>query len=122
MVITALIIPADESQAPVLAPIEPSLARAQRLVGGYLEGLPSDTEAGWVAYGNEESKIYGLPANLRAHAVLVELGGHNPADVLQGLVFLVGFGDDGEWIDVPDFLPGKVQEVLGVEVQAGLAP
>lgn len=102
MVITALIIPADRAAAAVLAPIEPSLARAQRLVGGYIEGLPSDTDAGWFAYGNEEAKLQGLPENFRAHDLLVELGGHDPLDILRGTVFIVGCDEEGEWQSLPE--------------------
>jgi hypothetical protein len=119
MVITALIIPADPESAPVLAPIEPSLARAQRLVGGYIEGLPSGED--WFAYGNEEAKIEGLPFNTRAHGLLRDLAGHNPADVLRGTVFIVGRDDEGEWQSIPEAAVAEFRE-WGLFPEVGLAP
>lgn len=120
MVITAVIIPADASQPAVLAPIEPSLDRAQRLVGGYIEGLPSDVEAGWFAYGNEEAKLLQLPVNPRAHDLLVDLAGHVPSDILRGTVFIVGANEEGEWVSVPDAAVAQFRQAL--EVVEGLAP
>lgn len=122
MVITAVIIPADPSTAPLLSVIEPTLERAQRLVGGWIEGLPSDTEpGGWFAYGNEEAKLQGLEVNLRAHNLLVELGGHDPDDVLRGTVFIVGCDEDGEWRSVPAAAIAQFRE-SGLELVEGLAP
>ncbi|QGJ93481.1 hypothetical protein SEA_MUFASA8_32 [Arthrobacter phage Mufasa8] len=108
--IKAVIIDADRGEAILVTNIESSLTEAQKIVGGWIEGLPSDTEAGWVAYGNEEAKNQSLPVNDRAHHALVQLGGHNPEDMLRGTVLIVGFNDEGEWTDVPESFIEKLQE------------
>jgi hypothetical protein len=70
-------------------------------------------DEGWVAYGNEEAKLTTppLPLNLRAHAALVQLADHNPADLLRGTVVLVGADDEGEWVDVPEDLLERVHTI-----------
>jgi hypothetical protein len=90
---------------PDLAPMEVDIPRGlgglQAAVRGNIEGLPSRDDQGWVAYGNEEAKIEGLRPNLVAHALLVQLAGHNPGDILRGPVVFVGQDDRGEERDVP---------------------
>jgi hypothetical protein len=86
------------------------LTGLQAAVRGWIEGLASPAEDGWVAYGNEEAKIEGLFPNLLAHALLVHLGGHDPADVLRGPVVLAGQDEDGEQVDVPADLMGKLEQ------------
>lgn len=109
----AIIIPANEGEPIRQETITADLPTAQGIVGGWIEGLPSKPDKGWVAYGNEESKIMGLPRNFRAHEILVNLGGHNPNDILRGNVFIIGATDDGEWADVPDYMLAKVLAVPG---------
>lgn len=111
---TAIIIPADPTEQVRRETITADLPGAQGIVGGWIEGLPSKMDEGWVAYGNEEAKMMNLPINPRAHMALVTLGDHNPEDVLRGNVFIIGATDDGEWADVPADVWGKVIAVPGV--------
>jgi hypothetical protein len=111
---SSIIIPADPAEPVRRETVTADLDTAQGIVGGWIEGLPSNTDEGWAAYGNEEAKILRLPANPRAHAVLVALGGHNPADMLRGNVFIVGIDDEGEWVDTPVEVWGKVLAIPGV--------
>lgn len=106
---TAIIIPADQEQPIRRETIANDLTATQGIVGGWIEGLPSNVDEGWVAYGNEEAKLIGLPINERAHEALVTLGGHNPADMLRGNVVILGTTDEGEWVDVPEGLLEKFQ-------------
>lgn len=109
----AIIIPANEGEPIRQEAITADLSTAQGIVGGWIEGLPSKPNKGWVAYGNEEAKIKGLPRNFRAHAILVNLGAHNPNDTLRGNVFIIGATDDGEWADVPEDMLATVLAVPG---------
>lgn len=100
------------------------LTGLQAAVRGWIEGLPSPEGKGWVAYGNEEAKIEGMFPNLLAHALLVHLAGHNPADVLRGPVVLAGQDDGGEQVDVPDTLMGELEQAaleISEQVKAELA-
>lgn len=105
----AIIIPADPAQPIRRESIANDLTAARGIVGGWIEGLPSNVDEGWVAYGNEEAKIMGLPTNERAHEALVALGGHNPEDMLRGNVVILGATGDGEWTDVPEGVLEKFQ-------------
>lgn len=113
----AIIIPANPAEPIRRETISTDLETCKGIVGGWLEGLPSNMEDGWVAYGNEESKIFGLPVNVRAHQALVALGGHNPQDLLRGNVFFIGMDDEGEMIDSPADLLEKILAVPGVSAE-----
>jgi hypothetical protein len=119
---SVIIIPADPTEPVRRETVTADLDTAQGIVGGWIEGLPSNLSEGWVAYGNEEAKpgLLNLPLNPRAHQVLVALGGHNPHDVLRGNVFIVGQDEEGEWVDTPVDVWGKVLAIPGVSsVAAG---
>lgn len=113
-----IIIPANPAEAVRRETVTADLTTVQGIVGGYIEGLPSNPDEGWVAYGNEDAKMMRLPFNLRAHQVLVTLGGHNPDDVLRGDVLIVGSNDEGELTDTPVEVWGKVLAVPGVAAAA----
>lgn len=92
------------NSVPIEVEIPHGLTGLQAAVGGYIEGLPSREDQGWVAYGNEEAKIQGLLLNLVAHGLLVELAGHDAGDVLRGPVVFVGQDSRGEEQDIPEGL------------------
>jgi len=110
----AIIIPANPAEPIRRETIATDLDTCKGIVGGWLEGLPSNMDEGWVAYGNEEAKIIGLQPNIRAHQALVALGGHNPQDLLRGNVFFVGMDDDGDMVDAPADLLEQILAVPGV--------
>jgi hypothetical protein len=94
------------------------LTGLQAAVRGWIEGLPSPEGEGWVAYGNEEAKIEGMFPNLLAHALLVHIAGHNPADVLRGPVVLAGQDEDGEQVDIPaDLMERLMKAALEISAQ-----
>lgn len=113
-----IIIPANPAEPVRRETVTADLPTAQALVGGWIEGLPSNTDEGWAAYGNEESKIERMPFNTRAHVALVALGGHDPEDVLRGNVFIVGVDDEGGWVDTPVEVWGKFLAIPGVSTVA----
>ena len=98
--ITMLVIPADSYTPIQVKKLHSGLNTLQALVGGDIEGLPSRFD--WIAYGNAEAKLIGLPFNLRAHLFLVQFAGHNPSDKICGDVVITGIDDEGYDIDVPD--------------------
>jgi hypothetical protein len=110
---SVIIIPANPAEPVRRETVTSNLDTAQSIVGGWIEGLPSNMDEGWVAYGNEEAKMMGLPLNPRAHATLVALGGHNPQDHLRGNVFIVGIDDEGDG-STPVDVWGKVLAIPGV--------
>lgn len=104
----------EPDAAPLEVDLLPGLPGLQAAVGGYIEALPSRDDQGWVAYGNEEAKLLGLRPNLVAHALLVQLAGHNAGDILRGSVVFCGQDDAGNQTDVPADLMHRLEDAARV--------
>lgn len=86
---------------------EGELDELQRLVGGFIELVPTDT---LTVFCNEEGKIQGLPPNYRATSTFGSL--LMPGDVIAGDVVVLGnLDDDGDTVSLSD---DDVEAVLGI--------
>ena len=111
---TALIIPADLTEAVRVETIDAGLQNLQALVAGNIEAVTVDD---WHFYLNEEGKIRNLPPNLRAgEFVRAETGAL--FDVYCGDVVVLGEAPDGEEGDVPERLIGLAQHLFGLHTPA----
>lgn len=106
----AVIIPADPAAPITVSRIQGTLAAAQAVAGGDIEGVRSP--AGSSAFCNADGKFTGLTPNTRATLYLAMAGGHNIDDVIAGDVLIVGDGDDGETVDVPESVIEGIQYLL----------
>lgn len=105
-IITAVIIPADQSAPVRIEKIEPNLSVFQELVGGYIERVPGGAVAGtngqWHAYLDEEGKIKQLPLNVRATVLLHEAQSIHTWDTVNGDLVIVGTNHAGDEADAPE--------------------
>lgn len=94
--INAVLIPAEMLPGPFDHPIPAELETYQRLVGGYLEGLPLAGPNGekLMMFVDEDGKEKGLRPNLLASFVRYRLGGDIDAELVVGNALVVGV--DGE--------------------------
>lgn len=90
MTIRVLHVPAETDKPAVVLDIEPTLEEFQRLVGGMIEGLP--TQHG---YANEEGLLQGLPYNIRASTIC-------DYDLVGDVVFTGGYDEEGDDLPVTD--------------------
>lgn len=86
------------------------LESMQALVGGWLEGLvlanDEDNEAGYVAYGNDEAKLIGMPVNLHAQPFILL----RPDDFLCGPVLFSRVDREGGTIALADGWMPRMRE------------
>ena len=105
-IITAVIIPADQSAPVRIEKIEPSLSVFQELVGGYIERVPGGAVAGtigqWHAYLDEEGQIKQLPLNVRATVLLHDAQSIHTWDTVNGDLVIVGNSHNGDETDAPE--------------------
>lgn len=108
----ALVVPADRTAPLSYVLIPPDgLDQLQQLVGGYIEGVPSQHH-GLAAWCNEEGRLRGLPLNDRATSWWQRHGfdvGHD--DDLRGDVVFHGVNDEGDEADVPASVVAQLLEV-----------
>ena len=95
MTIRVLHVPANYTAPAQVLDIEPTLDEFQRLVGGMIEGLP--TQHG---YANEEGLLMALPYNPRASTIC-------DYDLVGDVVFTGGYNEDGEDLSVTDEFLGR---------------
>lgn len=92
----------------------------QKLVGGWLEGVPL---AGGMALINEEGKLQGLPVNETATLLAHDVGAIPPRDTINGPMVLVGVKPGGGTGDVPQALVEHVREGMDIEIrEEGITP
>jgi Domain of unknown function (DUF3846) len=103
---------------PVEGPVEEvtldgTLEQLQGFVGGYIEavGLPgfiTDSDNA-TAYVNEEGKLEGLAANMRATDFMVPGVGLMWGDYISGNMLVCGLDEFGEHIDIPKAVARRVR-------------
>lgn len=101
----ALVIPADTSVPPftVTLPTEDPAAVLRELVGGWLEGLPGETDLGErvTLYSDEEGRLKELPHNPTATLLWRWINPASAGQDLVGTVVAVGVSGCDE-ADVPE--------------------
>lgn len=111
----ALVMHPGEQHA-VLADVDgQDLQALQKLVGGYLEGIPVAGIA--LALINEEGKLMGLPVNLLATQVMHDLGALHPRDTIVGSLVMVSVAPGGATGDVPDSIVEHVRDGMDVVIE-----
>ena len=106
----AVIIPADPAAPITFSRIPGTLAAAQSVVGGDIEGVRAPD--GVSAFCNADGKLTRLAPNTRATLYLAMAGGHNIDDVIVGDVLIIGDGVDGETVDVPESVVEGIKYLL----------
>jgi hypothetical protein len=108
---TAVIIPARLSEAVRIETIDTQLTTLQALVEGDIEAV---TFGDWHMYLNEEGKILGLPANIRAGHLVFEAT-QRLVDVYCGDVVFLGATEDGDEADAPAALIRLAEELFDLQ-------
>lgn len=116
---TALVMPVEGPLEQIV--LDGSLEQLQRLVGGYIEAVPIPhfvkDAARATAYINEDGKVTGLPANMRATDFMVPGVNLYPGDYIAGPMILLGFDPEtGEHAELP---LGVAQRAKLIEREAG---
>lgn len=88
---------------PKEAQIENNLKALQNLVEGYIEHVNVNEDIGMIV--NEEGKLRGLDPNFEFRG-----------DMIVGTAVFVGYGEDGDFADVPATAPEIYYDVIPGEV------
>lgn len=114
--ITALMVPADDTAAVTLGPIDPSVAGISRAVGG---GIPEEVwfpDLATVAHCDSDGKVNGLPNNRRATQILdLLMPGLAHDDALGGDVVITGYRSGGYLCDVPSEVLDRSRVVTKID-------
>ena len=94
---TALVVPADIHENFYYMEVE-SLEDYQKVVGGYIEGIPIREHPDTTVFINEEGKLQGLPLNKRATEILRQ--SIFSRDAIVGDVLILSINEDGESVDI----------------------
>lgn len=87
----------------------------QKLVGGWLEGLPMPV-VGAQALLNEEAKLEGLAVNELATQIALATHSLHPSDTIHGPMVIVSVGREGATGDVPERVLAALRRA-GVEIR-----